>query len=748
MSIIVWGTNMIQKIQTILIVTLLSSIMAFPVLSSEETKTTDTILKEHSLGKANDVNILAIIPDKYGANTYFNLDNMELFGWSVNLAGLTRVVQPCSWAQSALGIPPITVDVLIDDVDDISLYDAVAIMPANWRIGEAYDDLLDSRKALNLIGEAKDAGLVIWATCAGVRVLAAADVIAGVQVTGRIQYKSEYVDAGAIYLGENIPPVIDQNIITSMRGQYWNKENIEAIATALEQNHFIMKNGNYYDTKGSVVSCSSSGGLWTKTYGGISADGAKAVYPSGDGGYIVVGYTFSSGSGFSDMYVVSVDEHGDIIWSNTYGGSGFDYGYGTCSTDDGYILVGYSTSFSTGSSKDVYVVKIDHEGNELWSKTYGGNGLDVGMSICPVHDGYMVCGYTESFGEGENDIYVLKINEDGNVVWGKQYGGSGAELGYKIKEISDGNFIIVGASGSDRANYDCVLFKIDGDGNIIWEKYYGAPGGDGGYDRGHNVIETSDGGFLILGETNYGDALNMLVVKTDSTGEEEWVQIYGDSLHDHGSDIVETSDGNYVLCGRFDTTEKGKNDIGLIKIDCNGQELWRKVFSMQGSEWATALLETLDGGLILTGHTDSLGMGNYDMFIMKTDSEGNSNQQPDKPSTPAGPSSGKIKEPQTYTAVTFDPDNEDIYYLFNWGDGSQSSWLGPVASGETCETAHIWGEQGNYEIRVKARDINGGESEWSDPLQISMPKSCCVGPVLQLFLKTLERFLLLQQFSM
>lgn len=738
---------MIKKIATMLIVLILSTVMTLPVMSFEETNKVSTPPEEHTLGQASDVNILAIIPDRYGANTYFNLDNMELFGWTVTLAGLTDVVQPCQWAQSALGIPEITVDVLIDDIDDISAYDVLAIMPAFWRSGEAYGDLLDSRKTLNLIGDANEENLVIWATCAGVRVLAAADVIDGVKVTGRVQFKSEYEAAGAIYIGENVPPVIDQNIITSMRGQYWNKENIEAIATVLEHKHAIMNNGWYETNEDFIVTSSVSGGLWTKTYGGGSADGAKAVCGSNDGGYLVVGYTFSSGAGGSDMYVVNINEQGDSVWTNTYGGSGYEYGYGICPADDGYVLVGYLTSFSTGSSKDVYVVKIDTEGNEVWSETFGGDGLDIGMSVCPADDGFLVCGYTESFGAGENDIYVIKIDETGTMLWEKQYGGSGAELGYQIKETSDGNYIIVGASGSDRANYDCVLIKIDDDGTILWENYYGAPGGEGGYDRGHSVIETSDGGFLIVGESNYGDALNMLVIKTDAAGEEEWVQVFGDSLHDHGSDVIETSDGNYVICGRFDTTEKGKNDIGLIKFNDNGQELWRKSFSMHGSEWATSLVETNDKGLLLIGHTDSIGMGKYDMFIMKTDSEGNSNQQPEKPLAPNGPSSGKIKEPQTYVAVAEDPDNEDVYYLFDWGDNSEGNWLGPFASGETCEATHIWEEQGDYEIRVKARDVNGGESDWSDPLPVIMPKAHSIYSKMQSFFKTLERFSFLLSFT-
>jgi hypothetical protein len=712
-----------KTFKIILLVLLINNVSMFTVISSEKLSFLNILSKMDDVNFNSNVNVLAIIPDSYGANIYFNLDNMELFGWTVTLTGLTEIVKPCPWAESAFGLPEMSVDILIGDIDDISSYDVLAIMPATRRSGDAYGDLLDNVDALDLISSAKNNGLIIWATCAGVRVLAAADVLDGVKVTGSIQFKSEYDAAGALYLGEKIPPVIDQKIVTCMRDQYWNKENIEAIATALEHSNVVSKNCFDGIEKNDVLCSSPSGDMWTKSYGGISADGGRSVIIAEDEGYVVVGYTFSSAVGESDMYVVCIDEHGDILWSNTYGGLGYDYGYDICPADDsGYILTGYSTSFSTGGSKDIYVVKIDNIGNEIWSKTFGGDGLDVGMSICQADDGYLICGYTESFGYGENDIYVVKIDKTGVVLWEKQYGGSGAELGYQIRQTSDGNYVIIGASGSDRENYDFYLLKISDDGSLVWENFYGAPGGEGGYDRGHSVVETRDGGFILVGESNFGDVLNILVVKTDDQGDTEWVQVFGKPLHDHGSNVIETVDGNFVICGRFDSTDKGRNDIGLVKLNDKGDELWNKTINMHNSEWAISIIETNDGGLLLTGHTDSFGMGSYDLLIMKTDGEGNSNQKPGKPLPPTGLTSGRIMEPQIYSAVAEDPDGEDVYYLFDWGDGSESTWIGPFISGEVCETVHTWEVKGEYQISVKARDVNGGESEWSDPMEISMPK--------------------------
>ena len=296
-------------------------------------------------------------------------------------------------------------------------------------------------------------------------------------------------------------------------------------------------------------------------------------------------------------------------------------------------------------------------------------------------------------------------------------------MGYEIQKTSDGNYVIVGASGSDRANYDVYLAKITADGDLLWEHFYGASGEDGGYDRGHAVIETSDGGFAIVGESNYGDALNMLVVKTDAEGDQVWLQVYGEHLHDHGSDIIQTADGNYVICGRADNTTKGTNTIFLLKIDPSGQELWRNIIAMSGNEWGLALAETTSEDLIMVGHTNSFGQGQYDMLVMKTDSEGNPNAQPETPAIPSGPSSGNIKTELVYSTVTTDPEEEDISYLFDWGDGTDSGWIGPYASGDSCEATHTWMAKGTYDICVKARDVNGGESEWSDPLSVTMPRN-------------------------
>jgi putative intracellular protease/amidase len=184
--------------------------------------------------RAENIKILLLMSHNYGANFYLNRDNFEEFGWDVTITGLTQSIAPCPAYAGPLGCPPIPVDIHVLEVTDISEYDILALMPASHFSGNPHADLLASPETLSLIAEAADSGLIIYAHCAGPRVLAAAGVLDGVHITGRPEYQAEYLAGGAIYLGSNILPVIDGNIVTSTRGLYYHEENCQAIATALE----------------------------------------------------------------------------------------------------------------------------------------------------------------------------------------------------------------------------------------------------------------------------------------------------------------------------------------------------------------------------------------------------------------------------------------------------------------------------------------------------------------------------------
>jgi len=159
----------------------------------------------------------------------------------------------------------------------------------------------------------------------------------------------------------------------------------------------------------------------------------------------------------------------------------------------------------------------------------------------------------------------------------------------------------------------------------------------------------------------------------------------------------------------------------MIKIEENGNIIFNLKIGGERYDSGGDVIQLDNNDYVITGSTSSYGSGGYDVWLLKFSEIGNN--VPNKPSTPSGAPSGKIREPYTYTTMTTDPDNDHIYYLFDWGDESDNDWIGPYDSGDECSASHIWTEEGNYEIKVKAKDIHGAESDWSDPLSVSMPKN-------------------------
>jgi hypothetical protein len=180
------------------------------------------------------VRALVLLANNFGANSFIIRDKFEEFGWELTLTGLTQTVQPCPSYAVGLGAQPLTVDVLVSDVEDVSEYNCLLIVPASVFAGNPFADVLASQEALDLVVLAVEHNLAVAAWCAGVRVLAAADVIDGKSVTGHPDFQTEYEAAGATYLGPRLPPVTDGTIVTCTRGQYYNIQNCDAAAAVVE----------------------------------------------------------------------------------------------------------------------------------------------------------------------------------------------------------------------------------------------------------------------------------------------------------------------------------------------------------------------------------------------------------------------------------------------------------------------------------------------------------------------------------
>lgn len=314
--------------------------------------------------------------------------------------------------------------------------------------------------------------------------------------------------------------------------------------------------------------------LWTKTFGGNLAESGLYVWQTGDGGYIVSGSTYSFGAGNSDGYLIKTDSNGKLVWSKTYGGIyNEDIVNVQPALDGGYILLGSTASFGTSSTDfDVYLIKTDANGDTAWTKTLGGTGSDHAMCLQQTIDsGYVITGYTNSFGAGQDDIFLMKTNAAGNLLWTKTYGGTDGEAGSFVQQTADGGYIISGKTHSFGAfsnDGDVYLVRTDNAGDTIWTKTFGGAG----TDWGHSVKQVPDGGFVIAGETwSFGAGQNdVYLLKTDAAGNLLWSKTYGGSSFDHGRSIRQTPDGGFIMACFSSSFGAGAGDFYLIKTDSAG----------------------------------------------------------------------------------------------------------------------------------------------------------------------------------
>jgi hypothetical protein len=360
--------------------------------------------------------------------------------------------------------------------------------------------------------------------------------------------------------------------------------------------------------------------LWTKTFGGTNIDIGHCVEQTLDGGYIITGYTRSYGTmSGRNILLIKTDENGVAEWINGYGGNDDDEGYSVKQTPDGgYIIAGHTKSFGAGL-KDVYLIKTDSLGTQQWSKTFGGAQDDEGYSVQLTSDGgYIIGGVTSSSGAGSRDMVLIKTDSDGNLIWQKTHGGMSSDGAWFVQNTSDGGYVLAGWTFSYGPGFigNAWLVKTDSSGNQQWQQYFG---GDDA-DRAYSVQQTTDGGYILTGYTDsFGAGLyDMLLIKTDSLGNSEWLKTFGGSGRDYGQSVQQTVDGGYIVVGYTLSYGAGGDDLWLVKADMNGNLEWNITYGGSSSDVGYCITETSDGGYIITGHTLSYGAGVHDVWLIKT----------------------------------------------------------------------------------------------------------------------------------
>ena len=357
--------------------------------------------------------------------------------------------------------------------------------------------------------------------------------------------------------------------------------------------------------------------------GGPNVEYGFDIEQTPDGGFVIVGQTNSTFSTSNiDVYIAKIDAAGNLQWTRTVGGLNDDYGYSIATTaDGGYIVAGYTTSFGQGNN-DIYLIKLDASGNLQWTRTVGGIGDDYAYSVVQTTDGgYAVAGYTNSFGPGASYAYIAKLDGSGNLQWTKAIGGLNYDFGYRIIQTSDGGYAVVGNTEDGPGGRAVYVIKLDSSGNLLWTKIIGGAGWDLGYD----IIQTSDGGYAITGHTSpFGQgSADVYVIKLDPLGNIQWTRTIGGTNIDHGYSIIQTSDGGYLIAGRTNSFGYGSYDVYLVKLDASGNLQWTKTIGSTGWEEANSIIKTLDGGYAIAGRTSSFGQGSYDMYVVKLDKNGN-----------------------------------------------------------------------------------------------------------------------------
>ena len=301
-------------------------------------------------------------------------------------------------------------------------------------------------------------------------------------------------------------------------------------------------------------------------------------------------------------------------WVAVYGGYNYDRGKGICQTyDKGYIVCGPTSSYGMGNT-DFYLLKINSDGKYLWQNTFGGINIENAFSVQQTSDsGFVICGYTNSLGSGGYDAYLVKTDSMGNFQWQKSYGGSDWDFAYWAEQTTDGGYILAGETFSYGNNTQAYLVKIKSNGDTLWTKKFGGTNADVCYE----VHQTTDGGFVLAGYTTVitGDK-DFYLIKTDSDGNKEWEKAYGTSTDDDCNSVALCADGGFLLGGYATIGTERKNY--LMKTNDSGNITSSKIDTpLIGNREIFFIRENKEGDYYMVGWTDNTGLGAREIFFAK-----------------------------------------------------------------------------------------------------------------------------------
>jgi Zn-dependent protease len=354
---------------------------------------------------------------------------------------------------------------------------------------------------------------------------------------------------------------------------------------------------------------------WQFTFGGTSSDVASSAAMTTDGGYVLCGVTSSFGAGAFDSYLVKIDGNGTIVWNRTYGTSAGDWTYGVDPTSDGGFIICGATSNATTGTYDLWLIKVDLNGIEEWNKQYGFGVRGAGFDAIQTSDGgYAAIGYKQKAVGADDDVNLLKTDADGNIIWERTYGGTGADWGKVVIQTSDGGFGISGWTKSFGGTTRGYLIKTDASGTLEWEKDLGGSG----LTYGYGIAETSEGGLILCGYTNsIGNGANdTYVACTGAAGNLLWEKAYGGSGEESGGSVFVLEDG-LVIGGHSASFDPVYNKIFLVRTDLEGNVLWSGAYGPDVNVSGSIGALTSEDDMLIVGNTNQYNSGIDDVYVLR-----------------------------------------------------------------------------------------------------------------------------------
>jgi hypothetical protein len=311
---------------------------------------------------------------------------------------------------------------------------------------------------------------------------------------------------------------------------------------------------------------------------------------------------------------------GDIIWNKLFGGEAYDESNAVVYTEtDEFIVAGYTQSYGLGRWGNAFMFKADANGDSVWTRNFGWDGNDVFADLVESSDGkFVATGLTDTENNFEN-IYLVKVDIDGNLQWEKNFGGPEKEVALSLTNADDGGLVITGVTKSfSVGEEDLFIFKTNVDGDSLWFKSYGTTGNDGGY----GISKTSDGGYIISGIYNWSD---LWLLKINAVGDTVWTKVFGGTNYDEGISVIETEDKGFIISGSTSSFGAGELDAYVVKTDSLGNFEWQKTYGGTGYDEGRRILKR-DNGYLVMGNTDSGVSGEFNYFIIWTNETGDTVQ--------------------------------------------------------------------------------------------------------------------------